>query len=227
MTFTPGDPFQDLTILFRIEVGLRLDGESWTQAAAPNDDCWYVPHTSTWLYGERQGKPARVKENGTEYTERASLADCQADASSWYWDATNKRLYVQTSGSDDPGGGSYILMSYPYRRFANRAVVFDGKPYLPFLKRETISPVTYATGGFHEGGTKQSIGRIALFNHTGFFDSDLSAYVYEGKRFTALVKRRADPDADYSVYWDGWTGGVEWSDEAVEIEIEDLMTGVI
>ncbi len=227
MAFAPGDPLANWVILLEIEVGHRIDGDTWVQADSPNTNAWYISHTSVDKFGEHEGEPSRVKENGIEYTEKSSLADCHSTASSWYWDSANKRLYVHASGSDDPGGGSYIILSYIWRRFASKSYRFGGKPYLPFVAKDSIPDVVYATGAYHEGQTKQTFGSVSLLNGTGYFDTDLSDYVYEGKRFIARVGKDGDADEDFQIFWDGWTGDIEWTEEKVTISVEDLMTAVL
>jgi len=229
MAFAPGDPLANWIILLEIEVGHRIDGDAWTQGAAPYTDTYYCSHTNIDKYGEHEGKPSRVKEDGVEYTEEGSLSDCHDNASTWYWDATNKRLYVHTSGGEDPSasGVDYIILSYIWRRFASKVYIYGGKPYLPFIAADSIPAVAYVTGQYHEGQTRQTFGSISLLNGTEYFDTDLSSYIYEGKRLIARVGKDAGGDAGFGVFWDGWTGDIEWTEEKVTISVEDLMTAVL
>jgi hypothetical protein len=224
MPYTPGSPNQERVVLTDTEIAHRIDIHTWTQAGAPNTDAWWILHTHTDKFGEHEGEPARVKVNGVEQTEEDSLADCHANASTWYWDAATKRLYLHVSGDDDPGGGAYIIAAYLWRRFATRPYVFGGRPYLPLVANDSIPPVAYVTGGYHEGGTKQTFGTVKFLNGEGYFDNDLSDYVYEGKRFTSRIGLNGAGDAGFSVFWDGWTSDITWTEREVEIAIEDLMT---
>jgi len=184
---------------------------------------WYITHA--------EGEPSKVEEciRATlvisTYTEQANLADCNDNPSSWYWDAANNRLYLHTSGSDDPGtAGKYLIMSYFWEYFCNKQdgdIVFNNHFYLPYLD-DTIPPIRMETSGYHEGGTLQTFGTISVINADGYFDTRLSDYVYEAKKIRYLVGERGDIYADYIVFWIGWTGNIGWNDEYVTIGIDDL-----
>ena len=68
---------------------------------------------------------------------------------------------------------------------------------------------------------------MKLINGTAYFDTDLSDYVYEGKRLIARIGKDGGGDAGFGVFWDGWTGDIEWTEEQVTISVEDLMTAVL
>ena len=222
MAFAPGDPLANWIILLEIEVGHRIDPDTWTQAASPNTNAWYISHTSVDEYGEHEGKPSRVKENGAEYTEEDSLADCHSNASTWWWDSSNKRLYVHASGDDDPGWGDYIILSYIWRRFGSKVYKYGGKPYLPFLAGDSVSSIGHAVGGYHEGQAKQTFGAVKLLNGMAYFDIDLSDYIYEGKKAIARVGKDGAAEADFGIFWEGCVGDIEWTEMAVTLEMEDL-----
>jgi|GEM_PF-2981507 len=222
MTLNLSNPDTDLISLLEIEIGHRIDGDSWTQDATYTS-CWWISHL--------EGKPSKVEEciRATlvisTYTERANLADCNANSSSWYWDAANNRLYLHTSGSDDPStAGKYLIQSYFWDKLCNKQagdIVFDGVYYLPYLD-DTIPPIRMETSGYHEGGTRQTFGTISVINADGYFDTRLSDYIYEAKKMRYLVGERGDVYADYIIFWVGWTGNIGWSDEYVTIGIDDL-----
>ena len=214
----------DWVYLLEIEIGHRIDGDAWTQHGV-STNCWWISHA--------EGKPSRVEENGAEYTERASLALCNTNPSSWYWDAANNYLYVHTSGSDDPGGGSYIILSYFWERICNKQpenneIIFTIGGiiyyYLPYLDDDDISSIVIETTEYHEGGVKQSFGSIKIINADGYFDTRLSDYIYEAKKLLWKVGKLGDAYADYATLWRGWTGSIVWSDEDIEIGIEDMRT---
>jgi len=244
------DPAWTKIYLLEIELGHRIDGDPWealgvygsfkyseekygstwetsgvygsfkySEKKYGSSGSWYILHT--------EGKPSKVEENGFEYTERASRALCNANASSWYWDSANSRLYVHTSGSDDPGTAEkYIILSYFWERIINmqfkEPVVFNGHYYLPYLNDEDVPNITMEIFGYHKGGLSQSFGTIRLINTDGYFDTRLSDYIYEAKKLIWKVGKKGDAYADYATLWIGWTGGNSWSDKEVEIEIEDL-----
>ena len=201
-------------------------GNEYSAEGYPN--LWYITHA--------EGEPSKVEQclRATlvisTYTERASLALCDANPSSWYWDSANNRLYLHTSGSDDPGtAGKYLIQSYFWDCFCNKQagdIVFEIIPgiprfYLPYLD-DTIPSIRMETSGYHEGGTKQTFGTISVINADGYFDTRLSDYIYEAKKMRYKVGKRGDIYTDYIIFWLGWTGNIGWSDEYVTIGIDDL-----
>ena len=226
MAYAPGSPNQDRVVLAEIEVGHRIDNapHTWTQDGATG--AWWILHTHTDKFGEHEGEPSRVKVNGVEFT-KTTLGDCEANPSKWYWYAAMNHLYLHVADDGDPGDGGYIIVAYLWRRFGTRPYIFGGRPYLPLVGESSIPPVAYVTGGYHEGGTKQTFGSVKLLNGEGYFDTDLSDYIYEGKRLTTRIGEDGAADADFAVFWDGWTGDITWTENEVEIGVEDLMTAIL
>lgn len=219
MTLDLSNPDSDLVSLLEIEIGHRIDGDAWMQDGTYTN-CWWIMH--------EEGKPSKVEQclSGTitKHEERVNLTLCNDNPSSWYWDSANSRLYVHASGSDNPGGGSYLIQSYFWERFCNKQagdIVFDDYFYLPYLDN-TIPPINMATSGYHEGGTRQTFGTISVINADGYFDTRLSDYIYEAKRMVYKVGERGDSYADYITFWAGWTGDIGWSDSYIQIGIDDL-----
>ena len=221
-----GDEKRHPVILIEIEKSHRIDTDSWTQDVTYTN-CWWISHTNIKANIEREGEPSRIEENGEEYIERASLVDCNTNASSWWWDAANKRLYVHTSGSNNPGIGTYIILSYIWMRFATTVYEFGGKPYLPYVKENSISDVSYSTSGYHEGGTQQTFSAISLINADGFFDQEFSDYIWEAKKLIGRIGKYGDAEGNFLVFMNQWTGDLEWSDEEVVLSVEDLRTCLI
>ena len=213
-------------VLVEIEKGHRIDTHTWTQHPTYTN-CWWTSHTNIVGHVEREGKPSRVEENGAEYMEQASLADCNDNPGSWYWDAATCRLYVHTSGSDAPDSGNYIIVSYVWMRFATEPYEFGGQPYLPYLKEDSIAEVSYSTAGYHEGGTQQTFGSVALINADGFFDEEFSDYIWEAKKLIGRVGEHGAGESSFIVFMNQWTGDLEWSDEEVVLAVEDLRRCVI
>jgi len=191
----------------------------------------YSQEGNSWYISHPEGEPSKVEQclrstlEITVYTERASLVLCDANPSSWYWDAANNRLYLHTSGSDDPSTvGKYLIQSYFWEYFCNKQagdIIFGGHFYLPYLD-DTIPSITVETSGYHEGGTRQTFGEISIINADGYFDTRLSDYIYEAKKIRYLVGRKGDVYGDYITFWIGWTGNISWSDAYVKIGIDDL-----
>ena len=182
-------------------------------------DAYYISHV--------EGEPSKVEEDGVVLTERGSLALCVANAGSWYWDSANTRLYVHTTGSDDPAGYIIIAFFWEYltnAQYTDEDIIFNGNEYLPYLNDNDIPDVTSETSGYQEGGTRQSFGSVRIINADGRYDSRLTDYIYEAKKIILKAGEKGDAYGDYNTYWIGWTGGIKWSEEEIDIDIEDLRT---
>lgn len=177
---------------------------------------WYITHT--------EGKPSKVEENGAALTYRDSLALCNDNAGSWCWDST--RLYVHTTGSDDPAGYIIIAFFWEYltnAQYTDEDIISDStNEYLPYLNAESIPDITNETSGYHEGGTRQSFGSVKVINADGRYDTRLNDYIYEAKKIILKAGIKGGNYASYNTYWLGWTGGIGWSEEYIDIDIEDL-----
>ena len=181
------------------------------------------------LYSIAHAKtPSRVTENGVELTSRATYALCAANASSWYYDSANSRLYVHTTGSDDPGGGSYIIMSYFWEYIATHAGEYNGYWYYGRLNKENIPSIESSVSGPHEGVVTLSPGSISINNlpiqpaTAGFYDSRLSTYVYEGAKIILL---RGEQDAAYGTFEafiHGYLGDWECDEKHFIPQIDDF-----
>jgi hypothetical protein len=221
-----GKQAQELVYRLRCEVGHRIEGDAWTQCDAPNTAVFWMDHLA-------EGTPSRVQEceratsTRVEYTPKASIAECQATAKTWFYDSADGKLYVQTTNGDSPAAaGAYYLRSrfwdcYCDKQYpAPREIVYGGAWCLPWLSADSIPDATLEVTPFSEGGVKQSFGSIAIFNGEGNFDSWLYDYIYCAAPAVLEVGSPGDDDADYTPIWRGWIGGVEWSDAGVVLHCE-------
>ena len=208
--------------LLELELGHRIDGDGWTQSYIdyfyiPDSDSYYIPHV--------EGEPSKVEEDGEALTERNTLALCNDNAGSWYWDSANTRLYIHTTGSDDPAGYIIIAFFWEYltnAQYTDEDIIFNGNEYLPYLNDNDIPDVKSETSGYQEGGTRQSFGSVKIINADGRYDTRLTDYIYEAKKIILKAGIKGGNYASYATYWIGWTGGIGWSEEEIEIDIEDL-----
>jgi hypothetical protein len=218
---------KELAYLLEIELGHRIDTDAWTQCDAPNTAVFWIDHAA-------EGKPSRAKECDrsahtiAEYEEADDLADCQATASSWFYDSATGRLYVHTSGGDSPStAGAYYIASYFWERLCDgqyegaKAVYYNSTWYLPYLDESSIPDVSLEVSMFSEGGIRQSFGTIHLINTDGHFDQRVADYIYCGKKAVLQVGVPGSALADFVTIWRGWTGNWECTDERLSISTED------
>ena len=115
------DDWEKLVIV-EIQIARQLHEATWTQHGTYTN-VWYIALAD-------DGEIVRVEEDGSEYTEKFSISDCNGTASSFYYDEFNKTLYVRTSGSDDPasetgGEPDYNIVAFWWEYFSNRPKQFE------------------------------------------------------------------------------------------------------
>jgi len=218
MTIVPSPDIQPCWLL-EWEVGLRIDELVWTQQSSPYANCWGLPTAAA---------PSRLRETGQRTAKKNSLAECQATTGTWWWDTGV--LYVHTSADDTPA--NHIYLSHNWEYFASHSpITFNGHDYLPILSADSIQQVTTGCSPYHEGGMKQSFGAVKLLNGDGYFDARLSAYIYEGK-YMRLLQGEIDhmendvvvpkPYDTFRVYWEGWSGNIDWAEDAITVGTTDI-----
>jgi hypothetical protein len=219
MSFEPGNPNIDIVALIEIEVGHRIDQDSWI--AEPGYNTYYIVHSNySAEWGELEGEPVNIEEDSTRLSKVTSLNECRLNQGTWFYESSSKYLYIHCSDSGQPSG--HIIVAYILRRFGSKIYEFQGRVYLPFLKEDSIGDINYSTSLYHEGGTKQSFSSIKLINFSGFFDKDLANYIYEAKLIIGRIGRAGDNEENFQIFLVQWTGDIIWSDEYIEISIEDL-----
>lgn len=215
--------------LLELELTYRIEGKSWTQAAAPNTNCWWMDHST-------EGEPSRVLQllrsthAVTTLGEEASVADTHASAGSWFYDSATGRLYVHMSGSDAPGTASkYYLRSHFWRYFSTHQydapdTLFDpaGRFIEPRLG-EAPAALSQEVNDFSEVGVKESWGSIKLANGDAKYDVALATYVWHMCRFILKVGSPGDAYANLTVIHRGRTGSVGWDDNFIEVRLEDQL----
>lgn len=201
-------------------LGHRVDGDVWIQHGVQTN-CWYIEHN--------EGVVVAVHERDTEYSEEANLVNLNANPEGWFYDTseTPPRLYVHTTDSDDPAtADKYIILASFWEYICSSQdeddpVVYNSQYYLPYLDSDTIPNITLEVAEYFKGGAKQSFGSVKYINTDGYFDQRLADYVYENRLIYVRVTYRGAPLGDVATLWVGWTGGIHWTENEVEIEIED------
>jgi len=217
----------------RLNSDLSFDSKQGSEGVADDQykDPWNVGFSqegqNSYYISHVEGKPSKVEEDGVALTERGTLTLCNDNAGSWYWDLANTRLYVHTTGSDDPAGYIIIAFFWEYltnAQYVDEDIIFNGNEYLPYLNDNDIPDVTNETSGYQSGGTRQSFGSVRIINADGRYDTRLTDYIYEAKKIILKAGIKGGNYASYDTYWIGWTGGIKWSEEEIDIDIEDLRT---
>ena len=220
---------KELFWLFEVELTYRIEGKSWTHVLVDYTNCWWMDHAA-------EGGPSRVFQmlrsthHITDFgAARASIADCHANASSWFYDAGTGRLYVHMSGHDAPDTASkYYLRSHFWKYFSTHQyedpneIVFNGVWVEPRFGN-VPAELTQEVNDFSRVGIKETWGSIQIANGDGKYDAALAAYIWHMCRFNLKVGARGDAYGDLVTVNRGRTGSVKWNDNHIELGLEDQL----
>lgn len=159
-----------------------------------------------------------VEENGSAYTKRTSIALVEANAGSWYWDLAAARLYIHTTGSDDPAGYTIVLLHTLYLANMKRKP-FNSRYYdprvtgIPSFKRE-MQQVFY-------GRSMASFGDIQIAYDSAAL-SYLKDWTFAGQPFSVKLGGPELADGDYTTVLAGVCDKVpEITKKAIRIPVRD------
>jgi hypothetical protein len=225
MAFSPG-PVGDFVVRLLWEIAIRLD----TNAAIAN----HGVYTNCWFLAFTDGAFTKVEEIGVLYHLADDETDCNNTPSSYFFNGTDKILYVHTAGGTAPSNYVPILAYFNLLISTHSPLVIDGRYHEPLLSISSIPEVTLATSLYHEGGTQQSFGTIKLNNGDGFFDTRLALYICQAKYMqvqAARLEKNASVESlvasDFTTIWEGWSGDIRWSETEIEVSTEDLRRALL
>jgi len=140
------------------------------------------------LQDERGLEFDNIWEDGIALTEKASIAQVEATALTWYWDSANQKLYVHSSDGTDPDnffmeGGFTHLISNRNFTYADTLCTLP-----PWLSAQSIPQVTQEIKSCFEGSFRLSTGSISLINALSkgeyYFDKRFEKFTWIGSRLT-------------------------------------------
>ena len=217
-----------------VELRLReLVTGSWTSGGGGAPNTYYVTVTQR-LNQHNRRVPTAAQADGSTLTERGSLADCNSNAGSWYWDNTNSRLYVRLNPTADPT--SVHAVTWDFWLYFSKGpevdgeVSYNGQDYRPHLL--AISELTREAQELYEGLPVGGTGTITLANPqvhgadgesaAGIWDNLLELYQWVGAQARILIGGDDLPYSEFECIWTGKITRPEWGEDAITIGIEDV-----
>lgn len=168
----------------------------------------------------------QVLENGAAYTQKASIALVDANAGSYFFDMTNKKIYVHTTGSDDPDGTTggkfdYTLTAHFWLRFGSQGLIFNAKYYYPRISQNGLSDLKVSSRSIFFGIQTTGNGSLRLDNKDKFFDKLLKQYIWQYAPIYIFLGGDEMAYSDYKIVFKGtildWGGG----DSEITMTIKD------
>jgi len=217
-------------IIIEVLIKLELEGFDWIK---DGETVAYKLILDPSVYGIIR----YVQENGTDYSAKSTIQECRDTASSWYYDFSNKTLYVHTSTGESPA--ERIGNDYKFCLLAGMALGFTANQpdvnraiypimgsgcdvyYLPYLSQDTVSEISETIGDFFTGTVEYSSGTINFINPAWFYWAFrvfiwISGFVYvivgvDGVNYSDFIKVGA-----------GIINGCSVSDSGASISMADF-----
>lgn len=215
---------KNLAVLLEVLIKRRLDTETWTLTAG-QAYTYELAGTLCHLVGVREYMLATKAE--TPYTPKTSIAEVEAEVSTYWYDEANAILYVHTSTGADPGGGDFLTKATAWRYFSNgqafgsEALIFNG--YFYESRISEIPDVSSALRQLSEGGIERTWGTIKILNGDGAYDAELGEWIWQMCIYVLRVGVPGAAYSDYAIIARGRTGTMIWTDDDFSLACEDQM----
>ena len=192
---------------------------TYNEAVAATDKAEYFlyklePCRISWIWALAAGKVATyqtscpfeistVKEDGSDLTNRSSIALVEANAGSWYWDRKGEVLYVHATGSNDPGNYTISAFASFYHRHGQKRGPYNLRNYEPRAAR--LHGYRRSLQDVFAGSVATQYGTYEWDNADGRYDS-ITDWIFEGHSITCEHGFDLIADADYRVIQKGKMG---------------------
>lgn len=158
-----------------IEIDLNREQSFWTNWCA---GVWYVdfdavydrvdPSLIAGVYAQPGIVIGSVKEGSTQLTSVASVSTVQSTNSSYYWDGTERRLYIHLDNGEEPLAGLYVRIGVT-QGVSNHAGYYNGLYYEP---RISALPVFSKTKDpLYFGRISVDSAQFSIDNADGVYDT--------------------------------------------------------
>lgn len=166
-----------------------------------------------------------VKENGTSYTSRASIALVDANAGSYYFDQASAKIYVRCSDDGNADRDSVWIVAFFKLYFSSgvgkngRGKIFDGIYYEPLLSASSLPTITNEQTDFLAGGGLSFGGlELKLANHLRFFDRTWSTWSWRNAAVEILHGGEDLPLSEYALIYAGTIKEPKWRQDVVTFD---------
>lgn len=182
---------------------------------------WFLTSGKSYTYESdwTERRPSAVSEDGTELTEKTSIADVEAAASSWFWDGA--KVYIHTSGDDSPSGYTILLETvYRFCGINEGDVEHDGHVWEPLI---TSAPtITDSVPQLFYSQVKYETISFSLANSEGYFDIISRLFYWENALLKVYYGTAELDFADFGIAFIGLLKDPAWELDSISFTAEDL-----
>jgi hypothetical protein len=179
------DNATDRIVLAELQGAEQTAGDGWTSEAPTYSNTHsitlsnFIGTGGDAVYRRMDG----VRENVTDYTERASAALVDANASSWYYDEATTKMYVRTSSGSDPDLFTSILVFFSLFTATTAKDFAGGELWEPMLVG-ALPVVRLEAENILFGIKIVDEGSLDLQNAHSFWDTTSQNYIWKNKKVT-------------------------------------------
>jgi hypothetical protein len=166
-----------------------------------------------------------VRENGSAYTSRASVALVDVNAGSYYFDQAAGKIYVRCSDDGNADRNSIWIVVFFKLYFssgvgrAGRGKIFNGIYYEPLLSSSSLPTITNEQTDFLAGGGLSFGGLdLKLANHLRFFDKTWPAWSWRNAAVEIYHGGEDLPLNEYALIFAGTIKEPRWRADAVSFD---------
>jgi hypothetical protein len=187
---------------------------------------WTSEGSSTYSHACVEDEVYAVTDDGDELTEKASIAEVQSNAGSWYFDFYAQKLYVRATGSDDLSNSATtaVIMCFVVKQFSTDTMTFDGIPCRAIVRQNSLPSMDLTVDDIVEGIYKFNFGGFSM-NNDGWFDTASYQYEWFNKKMLIYLGGEDLPDSEYIIYFVGLVSDLEISDADVMFSVKDIRVG--
>jgi len=169
-----------------------------------------------------------LEEDGTALTARATVDLVDANASSYWHDTANSKLYCHTSDSADPD--THTMIGFFWLYFGTQGKDLNSVYYEPYIAEDGIPELNQSLPNLYWGVAPIGGGRLILLNADGFFDQISKIFIWTGKKIKILLGGDSLAYGEYQILNTFTIENKEWSREEFRLELKstsfDLMRTV-
>lgn len=197
----------------------KTAGYSYTYEAAWND----LP--SMGAFGLTYRALQSLEHNGTALTSRASVALVDANAGSYFYDATSKKLYVRCTDDGAADRESVFIVAFFRLHFSSglgtraRGKIFNDVYYEPLFNASALSAIQSEESDFLTGGGL-ACGDLTLelLNSKRFFDYVWTTWSWRNAAVEILHGGEDLPLTEYATIYAGYIKDPAWAEDRVKFE---------
>jgi hypothetical protein len=180
-------------------------GDSWTLTCFKDDFNLYNGDKISVFK-----KISSLEEDGVALTEKASSAQVESNAGSWWQDIPNQILYIHFSNSETPSDHT-VVINFPFYvadSDLKLTVDSDVRLFEPRIDPRALPTVSQSYNEALVGTVNISGGNFSLLNGDGLFDQLLVKYIWLNRK--AVIKRGFNDDTYASYYTLATNTITEW-----------------